>query len=661
MEELDLKIPTLLIPLLPLTGFLILAFWGNRLGRRSVASLATSAVLGSLILGLVLLFGTLGTTGGVRFEYWKWIAGQEFEVPFALQVDRLSIVMILAIGLVATLVHIHAFRALTKDKGHARYFARLNLLTAAMLLLVLADNFLLMYAGWEGVAVGTYLLIGYNSEDKLSGLAARRAFVFNRIGDTALLAGIIALAASPLAIEPGGIGRGFTYDFILGNVTRLMTGDPESALEAVPLLTIVTLLFLFGALAKSSQLPLSTWLADSTHGPITTDALIQTVTTVVAGVYLVARMHVLFLLAPATLATMCVIGILTALYGATVALAGADIRRMLAYSTISQVGFMFVALGVGAFVAAIFHLVMHALFKACLILTAGSVIENAGGERNIRRLGGLKHHMPKLRWVFLIGTAALAGFPFMSGFFSLNTILHEALFLPLGNGWSRFAGILGYGTVFLTTAYAYRLFYKIFEGESRGIEEIRQDKSRSVKGAVLWILAGLSIVAGFIGIPAQGWNLIGRYLSAGVFAENLRAALGFWGMSGEPSLHTIFMAIFTLMFIGGFWTSRNNHLTRPEDSKTLKIRYQGIYRLLWDEYRLDKLYRAMFIRPGTWLCGLLWRWMDEEWIDREVGEIESKERAHPHSLAAVMLSETKMTYALYVLLGIILVVWLAGL
>jgi NADH-quinone oxidoreductase subunit L len=379
---------------------------------------------------------------------------------------------------------------------------------------------------------------------------------------------------------------------------------------------------------------------------------------VTAGVYMVARSHVLYLFAPDAMALIVVIGALTAFFAATIALVQRDIKRVLAYSTISQIGYMFIGCGAGAFFAAIFHLMTHAFFKACLFLGAGAVIEVVK-EQDVRKLGGLKKFMPATRMTFLLASATLAGFPLLSAFFSKDTILHEVFTLPFTPGWGVFAGVLGYLTAILTAFYIYRLYFKTFEGEYKGPTDITPHDPFKVMIWPLWILAGLSIIAGFAGIPLAKLNLIQGFLDP-VFKQGREAAMNFWQLQELPSQPWLFMVISILAFLGGWWAARQIYIARPELEDSLKTRYWHIYRILWEKYRVDDFYHALFIKPGVWFFSVLWRAFDERVIDRGLVEGTGRATNRLGDLVRPLQNGYLRTYALYIVLGIVLLVWLAS-
>lgn len=659
MNLLALKIPALLVPLLPLLGWIFIGWLGKRLPRKTIGSIATTLVAGSFICGLVLLLGVRDIELPLRLLYGKWVVAGGFEVPFGLQVDQLSLLMVLTVSGVAALIHLYSTGYMADDPGYSRYFAWLNLFTFFMLLLVLADNFVLMFVGWEGVGLCSYLLIGFWYENKAPILAGKKAFIVNRIGDAGFLIGLFLLITSPLALEPNGISRTVTFEAVGGAVLHLFEEDPEYLATLVPLITAITVLLFVGAIGKSAQIPLHVWLPDAMEGPTPVSALIHAATMVTAGVYMVARAHVLFLFAPVTMAVIVVIGAVTALFAATIALVQTDIKRVLAYSTISQLGYMFLGCGAGAFFAGIFHLMTHAFFKACLFLGAGSVIIGTHHEQDMRRLGGLKKWMPATRITFLLATATIAGFPLMSAFFSKDSILHEAFVMPFAFGWNVLGGVLGYGTALLTAFYMYRLYYKTFEGEYRGPSDVEPHETGPSMTGVLWVLAVLSVVAGFVGIPFAGANLIHGFL-APVFHQGTETALEFWSMHEVPTPPWFFMLVSVLMFLGGWWAARSIFLMRPEMSQTLKVRYERLYRILWEKYRVDEAYQALFVKPGLWLCGLLWREFDEDVIDDGLVEGTGRATEWLGKVASPFQTGYLRTYALYIVLGIVALVLMAS-
>jgi len=652
----EIKILILLIPLLPLLGFATLGLAGRRLGHRSIASVAISTVALSFVLSLIIILSVGVNDELIRVIFLKWTTGAGISVPLGFQIDSLSLAMIVAVTFISFLTNIWTASYMRDDPSASRYFAWLNLLTASMLLLVLAENYLLFFLGWEAVAICTWMLIGFRFHRKKSIDGARKFFTIGIVGDTSFLLGIILLAISPLAIESNGISRSLGFDFIAENIHALPLNASQSA-ELTYLATAASIFLLIGIVARSGLLPLSIWPADSTQGPAATDVMVQSIATMASGVYFIARAHTLFMLSPQLLTVLAILGGLTAVYAATVAMVKNDIRRILAYSSISQYGLMFVGLGVGAFSAAIFHFLMHAIYKSSLILAAGSVISGTNIERDIRKLGGLRQWMPSTAHLFLIATAVLAGFPLLSGFLSSNAILHDSLFLYAISGWNRFAGVLGYIAVFFTVIYSWRLYYRIFEGEYKGASDLQPMEASRLMNIAPWVLVIMSLFAGFIGLPISSINGIFYYLE-NVFSDSIISAREFSGLSPGYSLAWI---VYGGIFIFALRIVRSIYLLQNQDTQKIKVRSASVYRVFWDEYGLEKFFRAVFVKPGTWFTGLLWRAFDEAFIDRGVVEGAGRTVEKMSFITALFQNGYVRTYAAYFLLGIILLVWLASL
>jgi len=471
-----------LIPLLPLLSGVALVCSGGRMPRRVAAVLGAGSV-GLSALCVAWTAAGFAADGQVQqLTLWTWMAVGEFTPRIAFHIDGLTVVMMSVITGVGFLIHLYSVEFMWEDESFCRYFAYMNLFVAAMLLLVMADNLLLLYLGWEGVGVCSYLLIGFWYRDPDNGRAARKAFVVTRVGDAAMALGLFLLFThlGTLDIQP-----------LMATATqRWQVGD------TLPL--VATALLLGGAVGKSAQLPLHTWLPDAMAGPTPVSALIHAATMVTAGVYLIARTHALFLLAPATLAAVAWLGLLTLLLAAFTALTQRDIKRILAYSTISQIGYMFLALGVGAFASGIFHLVTHAFFKALLFLAAGAVIHCLHHEHDIFRMGGLRKRLPLAFWSFLIGSAALAALPMTSGFFSKDAILLATWQAPGMGHWLWAGALLG---AVLTDIYSFRLVFVVFFGEAK-TEPDRQPGWRMALPLVL--LCALALLGGWIVLPLAG-------------------------------------------------------------------------------------------------------------------------------------------------------------
>ncbi len=486
------KSPTLihvLIPLLPLLAFVVNGLFGKWLqgkaGYISIGAVVLSCLFSLITLGQVLsgqhFYGTV----------YEWITAGDFRIAIGFNIDQLTAAMIAMVTFVASLIHIYSVGYMHGDKGFARFFAYLSLFTFSMLMLVLANNFLLLYLGWEAVGLCSYLLIGFWYEKQSAADAGKKAFVVNRVGDFGFGLGVFLIFVTFGTLDyhevfhavGGVLGQKITIPLLV------------TSIEA-DLVTVICLLLFVGAMGKSAQFPLHVWLPDAMEGPTPVSALIHAATMVTAGVYMVARANPLFSESTTALTVVGIIGGFTALFAATIGLAQNDIKRVLAYSTVSQLGYMFLALGVGAYVAAIFHLLTHAFFKALLFLGSGSVIHAMSGEQDMRKMGALRDKIPKTYWTFLIGTVAIAGIPPLAGFFSKDEILWKAF--SHGGGYGKLLWLLGAVAAFMTAFYMFRLLYMTFFGESRVEAEAAHHLHESPWSMVgpLAVLAFFSAVAG---------------------------------------------------------------------------------------------------------------------------------------------------------------------
>ena len=470
-----------LVPLFPFLSALLLIITAGRMPRRRVALLGAGSVGLSALVVLLAGIVFMSSPTPYSLELWTWMQVADFDVAFAFYIDPLTLVMMSVITGVGFLIHLYSTEFMEDDSDYSRYFAYMNLFVAAMLVLVMADNLLLLYLGWEGVGVCSYLLVGFWYKDPANGAASRKAFVVTRIGDTAMALGLFLLFAE--------LGTLQIQSMMDAANSKWVSGDMIPALA--------TLLLLGGAVGKSAQLPLHTWLPDAMAGPTPVSALIHAATMVTAGVYLIARTHDLFLLAPNVLLLVAVVGLVTLLLAAFTALNQHDIKRILAYSTISQIGYMFLALGVGAWSVGIFHLMTHAFFKALLFLGAGAVIHCLHHEHNIFKMGGLRTRLPIAFWSFLIGSAALAALPFTSGFFSKDQILIAAFELKGIGPLLWIGGLLG---ALLTAIYSFRLVFIVFFGKAN-TEPDRKPGWRMVGPLVLLCL--LSLIGGWFALPLE--------------------------------------------------------------------------------------------------------------------------------------------------------------
>ena len=559
-----------LLPLLPLLGFVALAFAGGRLPRRAAALVGCGTVGATAVLAVVL---GLAYAGPRTVAAWTWFTlGESAPARVAFHLDALALVMILVVTVVGFLIHVYSAAYMRDDPAFARFFAYLNLFVAAMLTLVLADDLVLLLLGWEGVGLCSYLLIGFWHDDPANGRAARKAFLVTRVGDTALLIGLFLLVTR--------LGTLRIAEVLERATASWQAGDPVAILAAA--------LLLGGAVGKSAQLPLQAWLPDAMAGPTPVSALIHAATMVTAGVYLIARVHPLFELAPPVMTATAVIGAATLLLAGGSALVQRDIKRVLAYSTISQLGYMFLALGVGAWSAAIFHLMTHAFFKALLFLAAGVVIHATSGEHDLFAMGGLRR---RLRWAygaFLAGGAALAGVPLVTaGFYSKDLILHEAFLAADGFPWLWLAGLAGAA---LTAAYILRLVLLAFHGPVGTDAQPRRDAALRLPLAVL---GALSLVGGLVWLPGAlgGWHPFATLLEPVLGAPHHEAA----GAGLEAAL--MLAATAAIVAGGGAawlrWRARAAAPSAPEPA------VRGFAALVTGGWGFDLLYDGLVVRPWS--------------------------------------------------------------
>ena len=616
-----------LIPFLPFAGFLLNGLLGKKLSE-SLSGLIASATIGaSFVLGLLSFNAYLENHEPLHQVMFTWLPLGSFDVSVAYTLDALSLVMVLVVTGVGFLIHVYSIGYMKGDSGIQRYFAYLNLFTFMMLNLVMADNLLLLFLGWEGVGLCSYLLIGFWFEDPTKAAAGKKAFVVNRIGDFGFLLGMI---------------------LILTNLGSLNFGDilhPEqlSSLEAGLVTTIALLLFL-GAAGKSAQIPLYVWLPDAMAGPTPVSALIHAATMVTAGVYLVARMGALFALSATALSVVAVVGVMTAFFAATMAIHENDIKKVLAYSTISQLGYMFAAAGVGAYGAAIFHLMTHAFFKGLLFLGAGSVIHGMSGEQDMRRMGGLKIKMPKTYWTMLAGVAAISGLPILSGFFSKDEILWLTYSSESGGDFIYIVGLL---TALMTAFYMFRLFFLTFHGDSRWPQNVTPHESPTVMTVPLIVLAVLSVTGGWIGIPEilGGGNSFRHFLS-----DAVNDVVG----HHPPGLLLSEISAMVLSIAGalaGLYFSFRRYGTGKLDEEP-----KGLVRLAAKKYYVDDLYDAVVVQPIQRGSETIWRRFDTHVIDGIVNGVGSL-TLRVSSFIRRAQTGVIQNYASVIFLGVILIIF----
>ncbi|AZB22771.1 NADH-quinone oxidoreductase subunit L [Kaistella haifensis] len=559
------------IVLLPLFGFLFNGLFGKSLPKIVVGSIATLVVFASFCIAVSLFLNFNADSQPVIVKAFEWFRVNGIQVNFGFQIDQLSLMMIMIITGIGSLIHLYSIGYMSHDKGFYKFFSYLNLFIFSMLLLVMGSNYLILFIGWEGVGLCSYLLIGFWYTNKEYGAAARKAFIMNRIGDLGMLIGIFMIAYQTNAVD---------FLSVAQNSSKFQLDSP--------VIIFITASLFIGAIGKSAQLPLFTWLPDAMAGPTPVSALIHAATMVTAGVYLVVRSNFLYSLAPTTMDVILFIGLLTAFVAAFIGLRQNDIKKVLAYSTVSQLGFMFVALGVGAYTTAMFHLMTHAFFKALLFLGSGSVIHAMSGEQDMRLMGGLKKKIPITHFTFLIGTLAISGFPFLSGMISKDEILTNVY----GKNPLLWAVLFIVAT--MTAIYMFRAYYLTFHGEFRGSEEQKHHLHESPKTMTipLIILAVLSILGGFINLP--------HFIGHGHYAK-----LAYWLKSiyvydvslPEVKFGTemILLGLTLVMFFTVWYIVKNIYVNKKKMALP-EEKYTGWERLSNKKLFLDEIYNATFVK-----------------------------------------------------------------
>jgi NADH-quinone oxidoreductase subunit L len=583
------------IPFIPFLGFAINGLFGSKLPKGVVGIIGAGSILISFVLS-VLCFQQIAATGqAIEATAWQWLSVGNFTVDFGFLVDQLSVWMMLIITGIGFLIHVYSIGYMHDDEGFWKFFTYLNLFIFSMLLLVMGKNLLILFFGWEGVGLCSYLLIGFWFKNADYGYAARKAFVMNRIGDLGLLIGIFLIYKAFGTIE---------YNEIWAAITTREGG------VSTELATSICLCLFVGAMGKSAQIPLFTWLPDAMAGPTPVSALIHAATMVTAGIYLVARCNPLYNLAPAALDFIAIIGLATSLFAALIALRQNDIKKVLAYSTVSQLGLMFLAVGMGAYTTAMFHVTTHAFFKALLFLGAGSVIHGMSGEQDIRSMGGLRTKMPITFWTFLIGTLAIIGFPLFAGFFSKDEILAKT-YEHSGAIWWAFATF----SALLTGIYMCRLFWITFFGDFRGTHEQAHHLHESPWSMTmpLVVLAVLSLFGGLLNTP-HVLPMLGDQWMSHWFDPIIASAHTAEGHHLSASTEYMLMGIASLIAIGAlavtfFAYKKPENLPVPDAAQT------GFTKLSANKFYVDEIYGAVFQRPIEKLSKALHYYVDIWGID----------------------------------------------
>ena len=638
-----------LVPLLPLAGAALNGFFGRGLSKKAVSAVALVFCGAAFAMALALAAGFSSASAPYSCDFAHWIRSGNFQVNFSFYLDQLSLVMLLVVTGVGFLIHIYSVGYMWDDDGYYRFMSYLNLFMFFMLTLVLAKNYLVMFIGWEGVGLASYLLIGFWFTKDSAAAAGKKAFIVNRIGDFGFLIALFLMIKHFGSLD-------FTQVFAAVRALPAETGGTG-------LLTAIGLLLMVGAAGKSAQIPLYVWLPDAMEGPTPVSALIHAATMVTAGVYMVARSSAIFDRAPGAMLVVAIIGTLTALFAATIGIAQTDIKKVLAYSTVSQLGYMFMACGVGAFSAGIFHLMTHAFFKGLLFLAAGSVIHGVGGEQDMREMGGLRVYMP---WTFLtmtIATFAIAGFPPLAGFFSKDEILWKAFSSPNGS-WIFW--VIGVITAFITSFYMFRLWFMTFFGDYRGgsahnehgtsraaaddHEHGHGDPHESpwVMLGPLVILAILSFAGGWIGIGGRFEHFLAPVFQSGAASDLAHETAG---ETAGKGIEMLLMLISVAAAFLGLFLAWSLYYRRPQLPARIASSLGRLYSAVANKYYIDELYAALFVKPlvdGS--TAILWHGIDQGGIDAAVNESAHAAREISDS-ARQMQSGNLRSYAGWVAAG----------
>jgi NADH-quinone oxidoreductase subunit L len=613
-----------LVLLAPIAGFLVNALFGRLLPKR-VAGWVGAGSIGLAFVFALLIFSQV--LGGQKVDqtYFTWWQSGDFNVPFNLYVDALSTLMVLVITGVGFLIHVYSIGYMRDDPGYSRFFAYMNLFVFSMLLLVLSGNLVWLIIGWAMVGLSSYLLIGFWFERRSAVLAARKAFVMNTIGDVGMVFAAFLIFLNLRVLD---------FQNLFNRVHQLPKGGT--------VITAICLLLLVGAVAKSAQLPLHTWLPDAMEGPTPVSALIHAATMVTAGVYLVARMHLLYDWAPTAAATVAVIGGVTAFFAATIGTSQVDIKRILAYSTMSQIGYMFLAVGIGAYSAGMFHFMTHAFFKALLFLAAGNVIHAFHEDQDIRHMGNLRAGLPITFWTFLIGTLSISGFPLFAGFFSKDEIIRAALNATGGEFW---LGVLALLTAGLTAYYMFRLFFTAFGWEWLAHDDRHLHEALPVQTIPIVILAAGAVVAGYIPVASFLTPVFGRAVEVGTAT--------FIGLA----------ALSVLVALVGFAVAYLLHARRPELAVAWRTRLGPIHALVEHKYYIDELYDRLFVRPGLALARFLNDVVEPRVIDGAVNAVAAAVMVEAQDVRGIQTGRVR-SYALVTLGGavgvLVIVAWYLG-
>ncbi|MDQ3540206.1 MAG: NADH-quinone oxidoreductase subunit L [Chloroflexota bacterium] len=662
-----------LIPLLPLAAFCVNILFGRSVIRDKAHWIAAPAVFGSWLLSIFVFLDIYDTGEPIQQRLFTWIPAGDFVVDASLYADQLTAVMLLVVNTVGFLVHVYSVGYMHGDDGYYRFFSYLPLFVFSMLMLVLADNLLLLFVFWEAVGLCSFLLIGYYFRRRSAANAAKKAFIVNRIGDLGFGLGIM------LAFWTFG-----TVAFYGEEGVFARAHNHEALGIAGGTMTLIGILLFIGACGKSAQFPLHVWLPDAMEGPTPVSALIHAATMVTAGIYMVARAHSIFISSETAMLVVAVVGAFTALMAATIALAQNDIKRIVAYSTVSQLGYMAFALGTGAWVAAIFHLMTHAFFKGLLFLGCGSVIHGMHEEQDIQNMGGLRKYMPITFWTFLIGALANAGLIPLAGFWSKDEIIVGAWISD--SPFGKIASIMGLLAAFLTALYMFRLVFKVFFGRERfDTSHVHPHESGAWMAIPLIVLAVPSVIIGFVGFPPEDGEF--HHFLEPVFEEEAPEQASLTLMQAETSedaehggeeatagehaeedehhvslaMTITFGVISTIAAAGGIFAAYLTYSRGSISAEAIGARFQGAYQFLLNKWYIDELYDRIFVQPLKNFSHFLWRVVDEGVIDAAVNGVATGIGAISQRLRHVQTGLVA-NYALAIALGMVVIVgvYLAG-
>ncbi len=632
--------PTLLyvlIPLLPFLGFLLNGLLNKKLSGTLAGLIGSATVLGSFLISVVLF---LNFQYQYTVQLFDWITVGSLQIPFQYQIDQLSLTMLLLVTGVGFLIHVYSIGYMHHDENVGKFFSFLNLFIFSMLLLVMGANFVILFIGWEGVGLCSYLLIGFWNKNTAYNNAAKKAFIINRIGDLGFLLGIFLIYLTFNSVQ---------YAEVFQKASLGQFG-----VMGVSVCTYITLLLFVGAMGKSAQLPLYTWLPDAMAGPTPVSALIHAATMVTAGVYMVLRANVLFTLAPHTLEVVAIVGAATALFAATIGLAQNDIKKVLAYSTVSQLGYMFLALGVLGYSTALFHVLTHAFFKALMFLGAGSVIHAMSNEQDLRRMGGLRKALPITFLTFLIGCLAISGIPPFAGFFSKDEILAHAY------EHNKVLWVMGLLTAFLTAFYMFRLLFLAFFGEFRGTDEQKHHLHESPASMTfpLIILAALAAVGGFMGAPmfTGGHHYLAEYL-APIFTYSQRLMPEAFAAKLPESTEYMLMGLSVGVGVLGIGLAYVLYVVRAQRPVEDEAQRSAPESLIYHKYYVDELYNALITRPVMWLSNGLYKFVENGVINPTTGLFARAVNGGGQLLRYVQTGAVE-TYLILMVIGIVLILGL---